>query len=292
MATNNLRREPKRKPVTLIVGIVCRDAVVLASDSQTTNLGSETKRKDSKKIHAVHFANGSVLVAESGAVHASGAVLDILSAKARTATIADERTVPALVEESIRELRQKRLSLFPSHPRPLEEIQDFFRGDEDYFELMFAFHLGSGVHLYTANPAWGLPIQVTKPFDAAGSGATLGMYLLGELYQPEMSAEFACSVAVRVVEAVKQYDLYCEGPTQLGIIKAPQDLVGRWPNSSAEGLTAIFEREQVKELEKIVGEIDLQTKEERNRLVRERLQEKTKSYVEDLFIKHNFYLRK
>src|ERR1043166_2477098 len=88
-----------------------------------------------------------------------------------------------------------------------------------------------------------------------------------------------------------QYDPFCEGPTQLGIIKAPQDLLGRWPKSSAEGLTAIFEREQVKELEKIVGEIDLQTKEERNRLVRERLQEKTKSYVEDLFIKHNFYLQ-
>lgn len=43
--------KPKKKPVTVIVGIICKEAIILASDSQTTY--GTTKRCDAEKMVSV-----------------------------------------------------------------------------------------------------------------------------------------------------------------------------------------------------------------------------------------------
>jgi 20S proteasome alpha/beta subunit len=61
---NHLRRKPirpKRKPVTVIIGIICKASIVLASDSQTT-YGDYSKRCDTEKIRVVGFKNKKVFV--------------------------------------------------------------------------------------------------------------------------------------------------------------------------------------------------------------------------------------
>jgi hypothetical protein len=59
------RRKPKKgKRVTLILGIICRDAIVLAADSQTTK--GSAKQLGANKISVAEFGNGKAAVAESG----------------------------------------------------------------------------------------------------------------------------------------------------------------------------------------------------------------------------------
>jgi 20S proteasome alpha/beta subunit len=49
--------------MTLIIGIVCLDGIVLAAESQTT-MPSQSKLLGTDKIHIVEFEHDKVLVAE------------------------------------------------------------------------------------------------------------------------------------------------------------------------------------------------------------------------------------
>src|SRR2546425_251153 len=58
----------KRKPVTLIVGIICKDGIVVASDSQSTDEYGFA-RVDAKKLFKIDFENG-----ESGLIGTAASV--------------------------------------------------------------------------------------------------------------------------------------------------------------------------------------------------------------------------
>jgi hypothetical protein len=85
-------RTKRKSRVTIIIGIICKDAIVLASDSQTTSGGM--KRTDTDKISSIKFATKPVLVAEAGNAGTSARALEILRGLARDIPIDDYR-VPA-----------------------------------------------------------------------------------------------------------------------------------------------------------------------------------------------------
>src|SRR2546425_1042988 len=68
-------RKPKN-PVTVIIGIICKAAIVPASDSQTTY--GDSKRRDAEKIRVVPFKKSKVLVAQAGALDTSSRVIDVM----------------------------------------------------------------------------------------------------------------------------------------------------------------------------------------------------------------------
>src|SRR5258708_27218441 len=57
-------RPKKRNPVTLIVGIVCKEEIIIATDSRTT-FPSHVE-DHAKKIRVIDYRHGKVLVAWSG----------------------------------------------------------------------------------------------------------------------------------------------------------------------------------------------------------------------------------
>src|SRR5258708_32055200 len=120
-AHNRLRRKPTKrsKPVTLIVGIICKDGIVVAGDSQTT-WGSK-KSWLANKISESDFANGGAIVAESGAVLTSSKVVEHLTAMAKDRAI--DAPLPELASKAVRKVRDAlRHQQFDC---TAEELQDF-----------------------------------------------------------------------------------------------------------------------------------------------------------------------
>src|SRR2546423_1340165 len=85
LRTKSSRRTNKPEArVTIIIGIICRDGIVLASDSQTTSVASGTRNKYAQKIHRIWFENETcALVAEAGMAHVSATVIEIIERMAR-----------------------------------------------------------------------------------------------------------------------------------------------------------------------------------------------------------------
>jgi ATP-dependent protease HslVU (ClpYQ) peptidase subunit len=84
----SLKINPKKaNRVTIIVGIISDESIVLASDSQTTS--GNAKRTDTEKISTVEFSNLGVLVAQAGYAPFSGQAVEIFNGLAKDKEITD-----------------------------------------------------------------------------------------------------------------------------------------------------------------------------------------------------------
>src|SRR5262249_14176999 len=119
--------------MTIVTTIVCKEAILMASDSRTTNQDGSI-RDDIKKVEIVTFSNGpKVLVGQSG--HAD------LGARAvqNIATIAQDRDLNSywdavdVVEKSVSQIKQIMREQFQG------STQEFQKHVEDHdFHLMVA----------------------------------------------------------------------------------------------------------------------------------------------------------
>ena len=93
-------QKKRKKPVTLIVGIICKDGIVMASESQTTF--GESKRCDAEKIRIVEFkTKEAILVAQSGAEDISNRLIDQMEARAKNQEFENEESVVRLTQEAM-----------------------------------------------------------------------------------------------------------------------------------------------------------------------------------------------
>jgi len=198
--------------VTLIVGIICRDAIVLAADSQTTK--GIAKIPGTTKIRVIDFVNGKALVAESGSASLSNSAIEAFQRLAKVVKIEDEFTISKSAEAAVREIRNQITSLHPTNNSP-QEWQDYFFRDENYFELMVAYYHGGNPHLYKLNPVWCIPVPATFYFLTSGIAADLANYILKEHTEPMMDSEFASVIAIKVVEDAIEYVEGCGSPTRV-----------------------------------------------------------------------------
>jgi 20S proteasome alpha/beta subunit len=76
-----------RNIMTIIVGLICKDGIVLAGDSQTTT--GTSKRCDAKKFALVKFTDAEVLVAQAGNASTAGRAIEIFRDSARGQALRD-----------------------------------------------------------------------------------------------------------------------------------------------------------------------------------------------------------
>src|SRR5437667_8044568 len=85
-----LRLRRKKTVVTILVGLICKDGIALASDSQTT-VGT-SKRTDTDKIALVRYSNdGLAAVAQGGDYSLSSYAIDIFHRLALASSLDDYR---------------------------------------------------------------------------------------------------------------------------------------------------------------------------------------------------------
>lgn len=214
---NSVRR--RSKPVTLIIGIKCKDAVILASDSQISN--GTSRRTDSAKMETVTFGGHPLIVAQSGDLVLSNRYVDIFSRLAEGASVVTGDEIGACAQKAMLNLR---MEIREQHfGISSQELDDALLKSGSQVAIMIGFFYNKTPHLITISLSQPIYRRSRFHYEAEGCGDTLGNYLLAEHTVPNMEKELAATLAVYVVETVKRFDHYCGGPTRIGILREEED---------------------------------------------------------------------
>lgn len=212
------RPKPLRKPVTLIIGIICKDGIVVAADSQTT--WGASKSWDASKMGELNHPYGRALVCETGAVISSSNIVEELSKLSKERSLFDQHRMCGLLEKANRSVRDR--LRFQQFECSSEELQEFIREEELDSTLLIA-HFDRCPQIHTIDLMIGITNRTKGRFEAIGSGADVAAFMLSDLVTDELTCKTASLIAVHVVEKVKRHDTFCGGPTRLGILYLPED---------------------------------------------------------------------
>lgn len=198
--------------MTLIVGAICKDAIVVGAESETTR--GIAKYQGTKKITIVNFMNGQAIIGEAGVAFLSGALVDAFNFIASNSTIENALTVPRVLETAFRGLSQRTIA----PPLGTPECQDFYRQDINNFELTVAFYLGEQPHLYAFSPVFGIALECHRGFSTSGIGGDLAEFLLQDFKFEELDSKGASLAVAYVAQQVKRSVSGCGGNTEIAVV--------------------------------------------------------------------------
>jgi 20S proteasome alpha/beta subunit len=205
--------------VTIIVGIICKERIVLASDSQTSYSPGSSKRTDTDKIALVNFSgNTPVLVAESGNAELSSRAVEEFEKMAKIAQLDDYRKPVEILEESLRALKQNVIHL-NNWESGTEVSNEFFKDLDNNFGLMIAYYYGNPPvpYIYTVNFWPGIAAR-QRGYATLGCGSTVAEFILNRSKVSEMNWAMAMLTAIYTVEEVKKVDAFCGGQTKIAML--------------------------------------------------------------------------
>lgn len=252
---SNLR--PRKRPVTIIVGIKCKGCIVLASDSQITY--GNSKQLDGEKIEAVYLSGMPVLVAQSGDVAMSGRFVDIFREEGSSFSPRTAIDVAIKAQDSMRKLRAElRAVRFGCSS---DELNESLRKAVLECEVMIGFYMGGQPHIYTVNVSNASYVKSTSYYDSIGCGGVLGRYLLAELTEPSMDPKLGALSAIQIIETVKKHDAFCGGQTRVSMIA--NDISAFSDRPVPEPVVKVFDNETIKKAVEALSEIEIASKGER-----------------------------
>jgi 20S proteasome alpha/beta subunit len=208
----------KRKaPMTVLVGIICPSAIVLATDTQFTDNAGVVSYGN--KISKVEFKPGDeVLIAQAGLPPITKRIVEIMEEKAGGIVIKTPHDVIQVAEDAIRQLEKQ------SNKRQWNE------GCYNGAAIMLAFYAMKKPCLYTLDIyGHGVAEGPIKNYATAGIGSTLADYLLAESAGAGFPKDVAAVTAIDVIRRVKDHQRgTCGGDTNVRIIEATYQ--SNWEN--------------------------------------------------------------
>ena len=296
VASQNCNRFPYRKPkrqwsepvaeplplpwkdMTLLAGIICKNGIVMAADSQQTH--SDQKRMGVNKISLIEFANTHTLVAEAGAAAWSYKAVDRIRQRAEGVEVVSRYTITDVIEEAVRFVNSDMRQAYGTSRTTDEQWRDFILDDRCSFELLCAYYYEEKPHLFRVS--LGVPSAQPSPifYQASGIGRDLAEYLLAEYASPDMEPEFAASIAIYVTEKVNEVNLYCSGHSALGLLRLVHKNL-----TDDERLVQprVLTPEEISELGTLIRDVEHETKTERDKILTDRLRERTRKMIEQAF---------
>ena len=168
---------------TTTVGVVCRDGVVLATDTRVT-MGYFIAHKRGKKVHKIdeHLA-----MTMAGVVADAQVVLETLRANARLYRLTNRRPMPVAAAA-----RLAANILFYNRLLPLI-LQAIIAGVDS-----------EGPHIYSLDPYGSLTEE--KRFFATGSGSPVAFGILEDGYNDGLTVDEAVPLVVKAVKAAMLRD--------------------------------------------------------------------------------------
>jgi len=166
---------------TTTIGVVCKDGVILASDTRVT-MGYFVAHKQGKKVYKIADHIGMTI---AGSVADAQKVIDIITANAQLYRINLNRPMP-----------------INSAARMTSNLLFSARG------LMAQILIGgvdeSGPHLYNLDPFGSL---TEEKMTSTGSGSPLAIGVLEDKFKEGMSVKEALPIIVRAVNAAMKRDI-------------------------------------------------------------------------------------
>ena len=182
MSQNNVANNLVLKGTTTI-GVICKDGVILASDTRVT-MGYYVAHKCGKKVYKIDDHLGMTI---AGTVADAQKVVDILTANAQLYKINMNRPLP--VSSATRIIANL---LFSARYMPLS-TQVLIGGVDD-----------TGPHLFNLDPYGSLTEEKSV---ATGSGSPLAYGVLEDKYKEGMTIEELLPIIVKAVQSAMKRDV-------------------------------------------------------------------------------------
>lgn len=187
---------------TTTVGVVCREAIVLAADKRA--VAGETYFIADKGIRKIHKITDNILVTSAGIVSDIQLIVKLTRAELKLKTIRT-KTLPTVKEAanlfaSILYQNIRKLS-------PIIGITHFVVGGKDT----------EGFHLYEVTPDGS--ISEKNDYVASGAyGSIIGYGILEDEWRPNLSVEEGKQLAVKVVKTAIKRDASVGGGIDIAIV--------------------------------------------------------------------------
>ncbi len=191
----NNEKIPKLKTGTTTMGVVCKDGVVLATESQAT-MGYLVATKEAVKLFKITDRIGMTI---AGSVADCQQIVKTLTAlvSLRELEIGKPMSVKAAAQLTAVLLFQNRL--FPY-----------------YSALLIGGFDSEGTHLYSLDPFGSLIEE--KNFTSVGSGSVVGFGVLEAGYRDNMTVKEGIDLIKRAVDAARKRDIASGGKMQIATI--------------------------------------------------------------------------
>jgi len=206
--------------MTILVGMICTDGIVLAADSQETCLGGvNIKRLDFEKICPLLVTESATIVmAGSGQGAFISRAAEILETKlTRSSMIRSPREVADLAEDTLLEINRRYVT-----ERALAMKIDISEIEKPSLSLLLGMVLKSKEQspysIFSVFPEG--VAQKETGYAALGSGSPFAEYLLSRMYRTSINVVQGSLIAAYIIEQVKSVEPYCGGPTYISVIQS------------------------------------------------------------------------
>jgi len=206
--------EDVKKTGTTTLGMVIKDAVIIATEQRAT-MGTLIAHKSTKKLYKIdqHMA-----LATAGLVGDLQVLARYLNAEANLYRLKRDMQIPV---QSAATLMSNILNQRKFYPY--------------YVQLILGGYDGSGGHIYSLDAAGG---SIPDKYTAAGSGSPYVFGVLEDNYKDGLSIDEGIDIAVRAITAAKNRDSASGGMISLAVI-------------TKDGFEEIPEEEMKKRIEKL-----------------------------------------
>jgi 20S proteasome alpha/beta subunit len=231
------QQKRKSRPfVSIVSALVCKNAIIVASDSRMTDTPSY--RDDAKKIFRIELKEGTALVAHSGHIDSSSAVLDFLFESVRGQALQDHRMIAEAASSAILRFKQNLAKQNGCTPKTVKAI---IARDDLNCSLMVCHFFDGKPFIFAGNlNGLGGGLSRIRGFShwSIGIGKELAQYFLSQFNIAEMDRLLAVSTAVSVIHEVKSCVTGCGGDIQVSAINS----LNRSVELSAGGIRKIEAR--------------------------------------------------
>jgi len=207
-------QEEKLKTGTTTVGLVCKDCVILASETQST-LGNMIS---SKKVQKIYQIDDKIAITTAGGV-------------------GDVQTLIRMIKAEINIYKLTRNSNFTTQAA-ITLLANILQSTR-YFPYMAMLVMGgvdkNGFHVYSIDPVGGVE---KDNFVATGSGSPMALGVLEDKYKEDMSKEDGIELAVRAIRSAKGRDIYSASGKEIRVVVIDKDGV------------VFVDQEKIKQIEK------------------------------------------
>lgn len=250
----------EKEPMTIIVGLVATDGVVIAADSQAEMFrGTDVKRSDYTKIYSLGENEDKVkaIIAGAGSVAFINKAVNELRKKwgeKRFNGVADiedaiESAMVALAKKyffdrrrifGVSEDQEISKSLHPKRhqqgPAPIPEVSLLVGACDETGNKMLATIGPEGI------------AELDETYTSVGSGSAYAEYILARLYGENLNSEQALECAIYTIEEVKKVDPNCGGPVRA--IKVKKDGI---ENCDPDDLRSLVNKLEIRD--ELLGEM-------------------------------------
>ena len=186
--------EKLTKTGTTTLGIVCKDGVVIATETRAT-MGNLIAHKETKKLYKIdeHLA-----LATAGLVGDLQVLARYLNAEANLYRLKRDTKIPV---QSAATLMSNILNQRKFYPY--------------YVQLILGGFDNTGGHVYSLDAAGG---SIPDKYTSGGSGSPFVYGVLEDLYRDNLTINEGIDIAIRAVSAAKRRDSASGGLTNIAII--------------------------------------------------------------------------